>query len=87
MRFGSHRAGGTERAAVLLDGAGPHDLQVLAAADNAAVPSTLDEFVRQGGVDAFRAAAARPGRPVSVAPLDRPHLVCPLRRPPKIWDI
>lgn len=87
MRFGSYNAGGTERAAVLLGGAGPYDLQAVAAAVDVRVPSTLEELIHEGGLDAFRAAAARLDRPVRVAPLERPHLVCPLRRPPKIWGI
>jgi 2-keto-4-pentenoate hydratase/2-oxohepta-3-ene-1,7-dioic acid hydratase in catechol pathway len=85
MRFGSYRAGRAERAAVLL-GDTAYDLEAVAAAADVRVPPTLEEFIHDGALDRFRPAVARLGGRTP-APLDRPHLVCPLRRPPKIWGI
>jgi 2-keto-4-pentenoate hydratase/2-oxohepta-3-ene-1,7-dioic acid hydratase in catechol pathway len=94
MRFGSYRAGETERAAVLLgeapssrDGAAAYDVEAVAAAVDVRVPPTLGEFIHEGALDRFRAAIARLGGRPPAAPLDRARLVCPLRRPPKIWGI
>ena len=86
MRFGSYRAGETERGAVLL-GEAAFDLEAVAAAADVRVPPTLEEFIREGALDRLRPALGRLGGRVPAAPLDRPRLVCPLRRPPKIWGI
>jgi 2-keto-4-pentenoate hydratase/2-oxohepta-3-ene-1,7-dioic acid hydratase in catechol pathway len=86
MRFGSYRAGDAERAAVRL-GEHIYDLEALGAAVDVRVPAVLDEFIREGLLDRFRAAAGRVGGRIRVPPLSNPRLVCPLRRPPKIWGI
>ena len=87
MRFGSYRAGGNERAAVLLGEAAVYDVEAVGAAADVRVPPTLADFVREGALDRFRDAVGRLGPRPPAAPLDHPQLVCPLRRPPKIWGI
>ncbi|HEV2439191.1 MAG TPA: fumarylacetoacetate hydrolase family protein [bacterium] len=86
MRFGSYRAGRTERAAVLL-GDTPYDLAAVAAASDVRVPPTLEEFIRDGALERFRPAVERLRGRIPAPPLEAPRLVCPLRRPPKIWGI
>lgn len=86
MRFGSYRIGENERAAVLLEGA-VYDVEAVAAAADLRVPATLSVFIEQGLRDPFHAAVTRLGGRIPVTPLDRPGLVCPIRRPPKIWGI
>jgi 2-keto-4-pentenoate hydratase/2-oxohepta-3-ene-1,7-dioic acid hydratase in catechol pathway len=85
MRFASYRAGDTEWAAVRL-GDGIYDVETLAAAAELRVAATLDDFVREGALDRFRAALGRLDGRIPV-PLPNPRLVCPLRHPPKIWGI
>jgi 2-keto-4-pentenoate hydratase/2-oxohepta-3-ene-1,7-dioic acid hydratase in catechol pathway len=93
MRFASYRAGDGERAAVRL-GDGIYDVAALGTAAQVPVPATLDEFVRAGALERFRAAIGRlaerssaEGGRMPVATLANPQLVCPLRHPPKIWGI
>ncbi|HLW48749.1 MAG TPA: fumarylacetoacetate hydrolase family protein [bacterium] len=86
MRFASYRAGDTERAAVQVGGA-IYDVERLAAGADVRVPATLDGFIAGEALDRFRAALDRLGGRIPAAPLPDARLVCPLRRPPKIWGI
>jgi len=85
MWFASYRAGGGERAAVLLGGAA-YDLEDAAAAAGLRVPPTLQAFIEQGMLAEFHAAVARVERPAA-PPLGDVVLTAPYRRPPKIWGI
>lgn len=85
MRFASYRAAQGERAAVQLEDA-PYDLAEAAAAAGCRVPSTLQAFIETGALETFRTAVAHLDRS-RLRPLDRPALVAPYRRPPKIWGI
>lgn len=86
MRFASYRAGGRERAAVRIGGH-LYDVEAVGAAADVHVPPALDDFVREGALDRFRGALERLGPRMRTQPLPDPQLVCPLRRPPKIWGI
>jgi 2-keto-4-pentenoate hydratase/2-oxohepta-3-ene-1,7-dioic acid hydratase in catechol pathway len=93
MWFASYRAGEGERAAVRLGG-GIYDVEALADAADVHVPPALDDFIREAALDRFCTALGRLGAAsakgparLPAPPLSSPRLVCPLRRPPKIWGV
>ena len=64
-----------------------YDVEALGRAAAIRVPPALGTFIEEGALERFRAAVDRLGPRPPVPPLGRPRLVCPLRRPPKIWGI
>jgi 2-keto-4-pentenoate hydratase/2-oxohepta-3-ene-1,7-dioic acid hydratase in catechol pathway len=62
------------------------DLQAVAAAAGLWVPPTLQAFIEQGALAAFRAAVDLRATP-PVPPLRDVRIAAPYARPPKIWGI
>jgi len=85
VRFASYITEDGERAAVGL-GDSVFDLEAAARALKVAVPPSLQAFIEQEALGAFRAAIDRFGPP-GIAPLSALRFAAPYRRPPKIWGI
>lgn len=86
MWFATYRAPEGARATVQLGGEA-YDLEAVAASAGLRVPATLQAFIEQGLLAAFRSALGAAPEPPPVPPLRALQITAPYTRPPKIWGI